>query len=106
LQPLCRYNIVLYPDLGAFEKWSKKADDLRKTGLRIAVSELLEKASWVSEEEKEKGLDIADYLTKLPVSKTDLEKIVEKYPAVDALIRRLQLVPARRVGTSKHPDGT
>lgn len=54
-------NIVLYPDLNAFEKWQQKANELSGDAI-IKVSDLLERKADVAE--KEQGLDIADYLIK------------------------------------------
>ncbi|MDR0618811.1 MAG: DUF6371 domain-containing protein [Bacteroidales bacterium] len=54
-------KIVLFPDLKAADKWKAKAQELKNTySLDISVSEYLEKQA--TESEKEKGLDIADYL--------------------------------------------
>lgn len=52
-------NVVLYPDLNAFDKWTKKTAEL-KPWISVVVSDLLEKKA--SLEEREKGLDIADFL--------------------------------------------
>lgn len=65
-------SVILYPDLSkelptrptAFELWSRKAAEIRRTyGCKIIVSDYLEKIA--SDEEKENGLDIADYFLKL-----------------------------------------
>lgn len=56
-------EIIFYPDLGAWEKWNKKAEALRENGYRVVVSDILEKIA--TEEERESGLDIADYFVKL-----------------------------------------
>ena len=55
-------RVVLFPDLGAFDKWLEKAEMLEKKvpGLVIKVSRLLEDRA--HSEEKSKGLDLADYL--------------------------------------------
>ncbi len=57
-------NVILFPDLKAFDKWSNKSKELSLTmpDTRFTVSDLLEKAA--NEEEKDEGLDIADYLVK------------------------------------------
>jgi hypothetical protein len=54
-------NIILYPDLGAFYKWSQKAKALSNLAT-FAVSNLLEQTA--TEAERQQGLDLADYLTK------------------------------------------
>lgn len=55
-------DIVLYPDLGAFDKWSVKANELKTKGFKIAVSELLERAA--TDPDRQQGFDIADYFLK------------------------------------------
>lgn len=52
-------NIILYPDLNGFEKWSAKAKELSHLA-RFTVSDLLERKATVTE--KAQGLDLADYL--------------------------------------------
>lgn len=53
---------MLYPNLGAFDRWNAKADELKAKGFKIAVSELLEDAA--SDLDREQGFDIADYFLK------------------------------------------
>lgn len=52
-------KVILWPDLKALEKWQKKADEL--SAGRWIVSDFLEKTA--TDEERNKGLDLADYLT-------------------------------------------
>lgn len=54
-QPLVGRCVKLYPDLGAFNRWNVKAKELGFT-----VSDILERNA--TEADKDKGLDIADYL--------------------------------------------
>lgn len=56
-KPLKDKKIVLYPDLGAFDRWKEKADTLVKFGYKVEVSDLLERKCATSP----RGLDIADY---------------------------------------------
>lgn len=56
-------KVVLYPDLNAFDDWSQKAKELQ--GLTIVtVSDLLERIA--TDQERTAGLDLADYLIRLP----------------------------------------
>ena len=56
-------KVVLFPDLGAFEQWSIKAEEIRRlVNCSVSVSDLLERIA--TPEQKESGLDIADYLIK------------------------------------------
>ena len=53
--------VILFPDLGAYEKWKAKAIEV--TGaIRISVSDYLEKHS--TSDEKEKGFDLRDFLVR------------------------------------------
>ncbi|CAM1352377.1 DUF6371 domain-containing protein [Tenacibaculum insulae] len=55
-------NVVLFPDLECFDLWNNKIPQLTKTATFITSSLLEDKAT---KEEKEQGLDIADYLIRL-----------------------------------------
>lgn len=52
-------KIILFPDLKGFEKWTNKAKELSDI-TEFVVSDLLEHKA--TEQEREQGLDIADYL--------------------------------------------
>lgn len=52
-------NVVLFPDLNGFEKWSQKVRDLPHAS-SIVVSDLLERKA--TDKERRQGWDIADYL--------------------------------------------
>lgn len=58
-------EIFLFPDLNAFDNWSKKANNLQTEmpGTAFKVSDLLQ--IHASKEDKESGLDIADFLINL-----------------------------------------
>ncbi len=54
-------NVMLYPDLGAFEKWSKIATEICKSNkCEISISTILENTT--TETGRKMGLDIADYI--------------------------------------------
>lgn len=57
LDDLKGYDVTMFPDLGAYDVWKKYA---QKFGFK--VSTMLEQIA--SEEEREKGLDIADFIIK------------------------------------------
>lgn len=52
-------SVILFPDLNGFEKWSVKAKEFSHIA-NFIVSDLLERKA--NNEEKEQGLDLADYL--------------------------------------------
>ena len=112
-------HVVLYPDLGQFEKWTQRAEELKKyLKLDVTVSDILENyVSELSEDEAEKdrkdGLDIADYALKfnwychvkrptpklLPLSIDEqiLQNMLTKQPLIKNLIASLGLVNAKTV---------
>ena len=55
-------KVVLFPDLGMLENWEGKAERLRRHGIDTHVFTYLEEHA--SQSEKERGLDIADYLNR------------------------------------------
>ena len=56
-------NVVLFPDLGGFDKWTAKSKELTFCK-SVVVSDLLEQMATM--DERASGLDIADYLLQLP----------------------------------------
>lgn len=74
-------KVILYPDLNGFVKWTAKAKELTKQipGLHFEISDLLEKSA--TEEERENGLDLADYLIRFDwreFRKETIPPLVEK----------------------------
>lgn len=66
-------EVMLYPDLGAFEKWSQKAVEIQKQyNCKITISGLLEDEATASE--RTNGLDIADFIISELKSKKDIRK--------------------------------
>lgn len=70
LAPLHGRAVMLFPDLSkdgtAFARWSKVADDLNAEGYRVSVSDMLERGA--TDEQKEQGLDLADFLLNAPLT--------------------------------------
>lgn len=62
-------NIVLFPDLNGFERWTKEAEDLSSFA-RIMVSDILDRHA--TEENRKQGLDLGDYLLKFKLEKNCL----------------------------------
>jgi len=52
-------DVILFPDLGCFEKWHHKSKVLQAFTATLRVSNLLEQHA--TENDKKRGLDIADY---------------------------------------------
>ena len=105
-------NVILYPDLGAFEKWKDKAKILNSelpslhgegsgVSFKITVSTLLEDEA--TDTDRTNGLDIADYIIEEMKTKSsqtqiqsrftnELEQMIITNPALLILIDKLQLV--------------
>ena len=62
LRCLAGRSVVMFPDLGAYGEWKAKGEEAaRSIGFSLSVSRLLEDLA--TGEEREEGLDIADYLS-------------------------------------------
>jgi len=65
-------NIMLFPDCGVYDKWSLKAKELSKI-CNVAVSSLIERNA--TDEEREAGFDLADYLIRCSPPKPEETKL-------------------------------
>jgi len=76
-------KVILFPDLNAFDKWNTKRGELSKLipGINLKISHLLQTKA--SEADKEKGLDLADYL--LRFSHTEFTVKKEKNRSLTAI---------------------
>jgi hypothetical protein len=95
-------NVILYPDLGAFEKWSLKAEELQEQcNCKMTVSTLLENEA--IEADRANGFDIADYIIEEMKTNTiqtqiksrfghELEQMIATNPVLLILIDKLELV--------------
>ncbi|MEM9823862.1 MAG: DUF6371 domain-containing protein [Bacteroidota bacterium] len=106
-------QIVLFPDLGAYEAWQEQVLSLRES--KVVLSDILEK--YASMTDREQGLDIADYFLKIyqeqQATKTNfkatepknaeeakfysifdkkLQAMSQKNPLVTELVKRFDLV--------------
>jgi len=100
-------RIVLFPDTSlkgtAFNIWKNKSSDLVKFGVNCVVSDLLENNA--TDDEKSKGSDLADYLTKYKISdflrqstqrilnnnEIGLNKLKEANPSINKMIEMFDL---------------
>ena len=64
-------SVTLFPDLNAFDLWTKKAKELSNI-TKFSVSDLLERKA--NQTEKLQGLDLADYLIKFENKQFQFEK--------------------------------
>ena len=105
-------DIVLYPDLGKFELWVNRAEELKKNlksdvrVMNVLENYILTLSEVERAEQIKAGLDIADYalkfdwynqvkqkkLTPLSKEQTILNAMIDRQPLVADLIKRLNLV--------------
>lgn len=94
-------EVILFPDLGGYEKWCIKADEIKLfVECEIKVSTILEDIA--TEEQRAKGLDIADYMIEELKTKTsekqiqspftpEFQAMIEKNKSLEILIDKLKL---------------
>lgn len=82
LKPLKGWNILLFPDTSktgvAFDKWTQIAKEAQSIGINVSISTLLEDNC--TDEEKERGYDIGDYLIdrlRVPTRGTPKKQLTE-----------------------------
>jgi hypothetical protein len=63
-------KVILFPDLNGFDKWATKAKEFKPIGA-FTVSDLLETIA--TDQEKQNGLDLADYLVRFDHKKFHIE---------------------------------
>ena len=83
-------EVVLVPDLGAMDKWKSKLPLLQSICKQVLVSNILEDNA--TDEQKTKGLDIADFLLMAETPQMALQRLVKQHPPLQHLIDSLGLV--------------
>lgn len=94
-------DVILYPDTdtdgSTYRKWKEKAEDLKRIGCRVDVSDILERTA--SAEDKEAKIDIGDVMIReLQESRESpmerrLRHMRAENPVVDTLIDVFDLIP-------------
>ena len=80
-------DVILIPDLGAWEEWNNKASLLKGVCKSISVSDILEKSA--TEEQRQQGLDIADFFLEKKTPQQLLNEWCEENPLLRQLIDEL-----------------
>lgn len=83
-------EVILVPDLGATDKWKAKIPLLQSVCKSVVISNILEDNA--TEEQKAKGLDIADFLLMTDTPQMILQRMIKRHPPLQHLIDRLGLV--------------
>ena len=107
LSVLRNREVVLFPDLGATASWKEKLSLMKALGIRASLFDFLEQQA--CEEDKAKGLDIADYLLKIKPTEARFQALIKQNPAIRKLINvfKLEIVdePQPRFRTPKRQRG-
>lgn len=53
-------QVIMFPDIDAYDYWKEKAEEMRKAGINVVVSDLLEKSA--SDTDRANKIDLADLL--------------------------------------------
>lgn len=83
-------DIILFPDLGATDKWKSKIPLLQSVCKRVVISNILEDNA--TDEQKAKGLDIADFLLMAETPQMALQRLIKQHLPLQHLIDGLGLV--------------
>ncbi len=104
LERLQDRDIILYPDLGAYEDWKAKAAELKAQGFKIQCSDLLECRA--QGEDRSQGYDIADYfLAQQAASKQAQGTAQAETQDQPELAPRLGHIQGLPNWLTLHPDG-
>ena len=82
-------DVMLMPDLGATQEWQGKLPMLRRVCRSISVNYVLE--TMATNEQRNQGLDIADFLLMEETPRMILQKMIDRNPALQTLIDELDL---------------
>lgn len=89
MQVLENRNVILLPDLGATDSWKEKAIHLKSICKSVSVSNLLEEQA--TDEQRNSGLDIADFLLIEDTPQAILQKMIAINPYFQKLIDTFNL---------------
>jgi hypothetical protein len=83
-------KIVLFPDLGAFDQWRLKANQMLELGYEVEIFDYLERNA--SAQQRREGYDIADFLLQIQPEESNLQIVINKNPMLKKLIDHFDLV--------------
>jgi hypothetical protein len=77
LQRLENRQVILYPDADGFDLWQSIATDARRLGLTVKASRLVE--DFATDEQRDGGYDLADYLINQQSEINELNEVYDAY---------------------------
>jgi hypothetical protein len=89
MQVLQGRTVVLFPDLGGWDKWQKKSQVLKPICKRLIISNVIEKQA--NDEHRQQGLDIADFFLMKPTAHEILADMIRRNSAVQLLVDKFSL---------------
>ena len=84
MQVLRGRDVILMPDLGAIGKWIEKSKILEPICKSVTISDVLDQMA--TDEQREAGLDISDFLLMQETKQMVLARMIERNPALQQLI--------------------
>lgn len=84
MQVLQGSDVTLIPDLGASKQWKVKSALLSGICKKVSVSDILERIA--ADEQRNLGLDIADFFLFSPSKQQILQQMIQRNPALQLLI--------------------
>ena len=91
-------QVLLFPDLGATDYWRSKMEMMQRLGIEVSLFDFMENNA--TDEERNAGYDIADFLLKAETKESVLSRMIAKNPHLETLISTLDL---EVVSIEKHP---
>ena len=82
-------QVMVFPDLGAYDVWREKSAMLHAICEKVVVSQHIEQTA--TAEQRAKGLDLADFLLMTDTPTTILQKMINRHPCLKTLIDALGL---------------
>ena len=89
MQVLKDREVILFPALKATDEWRQRLPMLEAVCRRVTCSDLLEKMA--TDEQRSRGLDIADFLLMEDTPQMILARMIQRNPALQLLIDELDL---------------
>ena len=84
MQVLRGRDVILMPDLGAIGKWIEKSKNLEPICKSVTISDVLDQMA--TDEQREAGLDISDFLLMQETKQMVLGRMIERNPALQQFI--------------------
>lgn len=86
-------RVIAFPDVDGFNEWNERAKELARHGIRINISDVLERNA--TPDERERKIDIADWIVEQLESTGEtrliLDRMIEDNPAIGTLVEKLSL---------------